>query len=238
MVTKSTETGQKSAGYKPSSGQKKVVAVAEESGVPSVLDELVELKSRKTNPYSLRELATYFNTRLVQTALSRQGGDVEFETARSVYDVITADDPDRHEEKKAEAKLASRDVDVDRLYNDFVSHHSIQTYLSDVDGVDLSKPEKSVSDREEELYQRLQKLCGRISLVTQSTLETAVNTGVIPYDEVPPNVNVTIEADCPDCGMTVSVFQLFGSRCACNSNTAEESEEQENNQTAPVESSD
>lgn len=230
-----TEHAENPGGYRASSGEKKVVVVASRAGIPSVLDQLVHLKTRSKNTYSLRELESYFNTRLVQAALSRRGEDVDFESARSIYDVITSDDPGRREEKKAEAKLESRGVDIDRLHNDFVSHHSIQTFLSDVDDVDLSKPEKSVSDREEDLYQRLKKLAGRVSLVTKSTLETATHAGVLPYDEVPSNVEVRIRADCPDCGQSQSVFQLFGTGCSCQQNS---SDEQRADQRAPVEGND
>lgn len=231
-MKKSQDDGENQGGYRASSGEKKVVAVAKGVGMPGVLDQLVDLKTRSGNSRSLRELESYFNTRLVQAALSRNGENVDLETARSMYDVITDDDPGRREEKKAKAKLEAYNVDMDRLHNDFVSHHSIQSYLSDVDGVDLSKPEKSLSDREEDLYQRLKKLAGRVQLVTKSTLETATHAGVIPYEDVPPNVNVKVEADCPDCGRTVSVFQLFGSQCSCNDEATEKRRGESQNMTA------
>lgn len=217
-TTKGSENDGSQGIYNPSSGVKKVTAVAHAAGIPSVPDRLVELKTYSDESYSLRELEAYFNTRLTKAAFTRSGAEIDLETAGSIYEVISADDPERLTEKKAQTKLDVHDVDVERLQNDFVSHHAIHSYLADVDGVDLSQPAKSGSDQKEELYQRLKKLVGRVSIVTESTLETATSARVLPYDEVPSNVRVTITADCPNCGRSQSVFQLLDYSCSCQQN--------------------
>lgn len=213
--TNRSDTAESRGGYEPSSGDKKVTAVAHAAGIPSVPDRLVELKTHSDESYSLRELEVYFNTRLTKAVLTRSGAEIDLETAGSIYEAIAVDDPDRHTEKKAQAKLDVYDVDVEQLQNDFVSHHAVQSYLADVDGVELSQPANSGADRREELHQRLKKLVGRVRVVTESTLETATNAGLLPYDEVPSNVQVTLTADCPACGRSQSVFRLFATGCSC-----------------------
>lgn len=217
---------QQTPGYRASSGEKKVVAVAQAAGIPDVLDRLVELKTQSEDPYSLRRLAAEFNTQLVTAAFSRHGADISMETAQSVYDVLTSDDVSLSQQRTVRSKLETHGVDEDRLVNGFVSHHAIQTYLSDIDEVDLSQSDESQSqsDRRQNFRDRFEKLTSRVSMVTKGTFETAVNTGLMPYETVPTNIRVTIRADCPDCGRARSASQLLLGDCQCQDLPAEQTD--------------
>ncbi|WP_254538553.1 rod-determining factor RdfA [Halomarina litorea] len=117
---------------------------------------------------SLRELADYFNRRLLAAAMEDArmrpvDGEVE-----NTYRLLTAKDVDAGNRTTARRRLEREGVDVESLDHDFVSHQAVYTYLTGERGVE--SPERG-GDPLESSRETLQKLQSRTVAVTENTLE-------------------------------------------------------------------
>lgn len=130
-----------------------------------------ELEARWTDDddrMSLRELADYFNRRLLAAAMEDArmrpvDGEVE-----NIYRLLTASDVDAGNRTTARRRLEREDVDVEQLERDFVSHQAVYTYLIGERGVE--SPDQG-GDPIGSSRETLQKLRSRTVAVTENTLE-------------------------------------------------------------------
>lgn len=130
-----------------------------------------ELEARWTDDddrMSLRELADYFNRRLLAAAMEDArmrpvDGEVE-----NTYRLLTAGDVDAGNRTTARRRLEREGVDVGELERDFVSHQAVYTYLTGERGVE--SPDRG-GDPIGSSRETLQKLRSRTVAVTENTLE-------------------------------------------------------------------
>lgn len=145
---------------------------------------------------SLRELATYFNTRLLDSVLERHGvrpldGEVE-----NLYELLTDADRSPGVRAEAESRLERDGIDVDALRDDFVSHQAVHTYLTEYRNVDHGSGQEETSSvaTTAETIRRLQ---GRTAAVTRNGVTDLANAGHVTVGDFEVLTNVRLF--CNDC---------------------------------------
>lgn len=155
------------------------------------------------NRKSLRELATLFNRRLVQSAME----DVRMQSldgeAENICRLLTDEHVASADRTRTRRRLERDGVDVDALEADFVSYQSIRTYLTTYRDASYTKNAESTNSVKE----TVQRLRSRITEVTESKLSRLAKRGeLLPGDF---RVIVDIRAVCENCGTQTDVIALI-----------------------------
>ncbi|MFC5367139.1 rod-determining factor RdfA [Salinirubrum litoreum] len=191
----------------------KVARLIEEYG----LDGLgAELEARWTDDgddrLSLRDLADYFNRRLLDAALRDTGRATLDTDVASAYRTLTDDDVGRGVRTDTRTALAEEGVDVDALERDFVTYQAIRTYLTEWRDAAYEHPSdetKRANDRES-----IQRLLTRTLSVTEDRLAKLRDTDRIAAEEF--EVFVDAQVLCQQCGTQYAVAEFIDNRgCDC-----------------------
>lgn len=159
---------------------------------------------------SLRELATLFNERIVQAAMTDAGMNPLDGEASNVYNLLAGEDTTRGEEVRAERRLDREGIDVDTLRESFVSHQAIHTYLTDVREVEYSQP----SSKPEKKTEAVERLIGRTRSVSDGVVDWLAENDEVDIGEF--DVSASVNVTCRSCGSRYSFSELVerGS-CRC-----------------------
>jgi len=182
------------------------------------LDELgEELEARWTGATgereSLRDLATYFNKRLLESVLDDHdirplAGDVE-----ATYRALTNDETSSGVRSELRNRLRRTGVDLEQLESDFVTHQAIYTYLTDSRGVTLEN-DISADVRIEKETEALQRLRSRTAVVTEDAVDRLASRGLIEIGDF--DVIIDTSVVCRDCGEAYPPDRLFErGHCEC-----------------------
>ncbi|WP_247008660.1 rod-determining factor RdfA [Halorientalis litorea] len=161
---------------------------------------------------SLRELADWFNSRVLEAAMAAAGEQVLDGEAANLYDLLTGDEVSGGTRTEAERRLARTGVDVDEVKRDFVSHQAVHTYLTDYRKVEgpSNETERSVDDATETI-QRLRNRTNAVVERTVGALHDADEISVGDFD-----VFVDVRVSCNDCQRTYGVTDLLrNGGCDC-----------------------
>jgi hypothetical protein len=160
---------------------------------------------------SLRELADYFNRRLLRASMEMAGMNPLDGEVENTYRLLTADDVSRGMQTQARQTLEREGVDVDSLRTDFVSHQAVHTYLTKYRGA--SQESQADVDRIEKGSETIQRLRSRTAAVSENIVENLANTGRIELGDS--EVLVDIRVFCRECGTQYDVQELL-SRGGCD----------------------
>jgi hypothetical protein len=130
---------------------------------------------------SLRDLAEYFNRKLLAAALREAGRTPLDDEVASLYHDLTGDDVSQGVKTDTRTALATDGIDVDALEREFVTYQAIRSYLNDWRGAEYRHPsdeEKLAADRE-----TIQRLLTRTLTVTEDRLEQLRETDRIAAAE-------------------------------------------------------
>ncbi|WP_123533288.1 rod-determining factor RdfA [Halosimplex salinum] len=161
---------------------------------------------------SLRDLADEFNEALLRTAMRRADGSPTERVVERTYETLT--EPDVSEGRKAEVRneLARSGVDVDALREDFVSHQSIHTYLTEVR--EASSPCDGADPVDTDV-ETIQRLLGRTQTVAEGTLERHRSADRMTLGDF--DVFLDLRVRCHDCGADREVVSLLrDAECDCS----------------------
>lgn len=170
---------------------------------------------RREDGESLRDLASFVNTRVLAAALEGAGADVAGDP-RSVYEALTGDDvaPERRADVVDRLELVG--IDVAALESDFVSHQTVKTHLSDCLDVDTSR---SGIDSVEEGRAKLDWAAERHRTVAESVVDQLVRADRVSLGEY--ELTQTTSITCRDCGTTYRADEfLRRGRCECDGDGA------------------
>ena len=161
---------------------------------------------------SLRDLADYFNRRVLESALNEAGVVTLQGELSNTYELLTGDDVTEGARIQARNRLERDGVDVEGLRDDFVSHYAIHTYLRD-----FREAEYSSGDDEDQLrksVETIQRLTSRLTAVTRRNVENLRSTERL--DVGPVDVITDVQVVCEDCGRQYDAVELVerGS-CEC-----------------------
>lgn len=191
----------------------KVARLLEEYG----LDELgTELEQRWTGDgyerMSLRDLADFFNKRLLEQALRDAGQTALDSDVETTYRNLTGDDVSTGVRTDTQTRLEQDGLDVDSLERDFVTYQAIRSYLKEWRGAEYEQPsdeEKRANDRES-----IQRLLTRTLSVTEDRIEKLRETDRIAAEEF--EVFVEAQVLCQRCGTQYSVTDFIDNGgCDC-----------------------
>lgn len=181
-----------------------------------VVDKLAD---RRRDGDSFRDLASYFNTRVVERALER--ADVEDgrsvhaalvgdDLPRSVYRVLHGDSDSDIRRTELRARLADAGVDVDTLEAAFVSHVTLRSHLKECAGVEKEQSPPPF----EYTVNTTQWARTRASNIVQNALDRAVRIDQLQTGSL--EADVTVHVTCADCGDTFYLSELLDQRrCSC-----------------------
>lgn len=194
----------------------KVHRVAERYGLDGIDDALVA-RRRADPPESLRDLARFFNHRVLAAAMRDAGMDPLDGEVENTHRLLTDDDVGAGMRTQARNRLEREGIDVDSLADDFVSYASIDRHLTERLGVERAGSGSDGSDDEdrvEELRQRVLSLQGRTAAVTERTLDQLRSVDGIAVGD--PDVLVDITVSCADCDTHLPVREFFARNgCDC-----------------------
>jgi hypothetical protein len=192
----------------------KVARVAEERGLDDVGDRMEALwLGTGDEQRSLRELADWFNRRVLEAALEAADETYVRGEVENTYELLAGDDVSSGDRTEIETRLRQQGVDVDALRDSFVSHQSVYTYLTDHRGVSRSE-ETDDRSQIEKTDDAIGRLVSRTESVVRNNLENLRDTGRIALGSF--TVFVDVQVFCRDCGRQYGVEDLLAEGgCDC-----------------------
>lgn len=183
----------------------KIQRVVTEYDVEDLADELVRRWTADGDERSsLRDLADFFNRRLLRTALEEAGvrplgGEVE-----NLYRLLQDAEVTNGARIEAERRLEREGIDVDGLTDDFVSHQAVHTYLTKHRGV---TPPTDDDDGVESTRESIERLRTRTTAVVENSLSSLTANDDIDLPEF--DVFVDIRVTCRKCGRQHDIQDLL-----------------------------
>lgn len=210
------EDGRADSGNPPSNGGTKIERLIDRYDLSDIGLELEQRWLGAHTPrQSLRELARYFNERLLEVALSSSGeapvdGEVE-----NLYRLLTDENVSSAARTEAESRLKRVGIDVDTLRQRFVSHQAVHTYLTTVRNVDYRSEEITTETVIANRREAIQRLRNRLVAVTERSLGSLHEASHLTIGSVDVTVNLTVF--CRDCESTFDLSELFeNGGCECH----------------------
>lgn len=154
---------------------------------------------------SLRDLADYFNERVLEAAIEESDLNPLDADVETLYEQLTDDDVSAGTRTRVERRLERNGVDVEAVTDDFVTHQSMHTYLRKYR--EVSQPEATAQERLDTASERVQKLQDRTAAVTEDALESLQREEIVPDGEI--DVLVDLQVLYTDTGEQYSVFELL-----------------------------
>lgn len=197
---------------RPGSGRgrrSKVARLLQEYDIEDLGAELERRWTADEDRQSLRELAAYFNQRILERALEAADvrpldGEVE-----NIYRLLT-DDSSGADRTRIRRRLERDGLDVDAIEKDFVTYQAIRTYLKKHRGAEYTPDETDPVERE---ITNIQQLRGRVDSVTEGKLEQLRASGNLELGTFRTLVDVRVV--CEDCNTQFSAIELL-ERGHCN----------------------
>lgn len=168
-----------------------------------------ELEARWTGDgidrMSLRDLAEFFNKRLLERSLLDAGMSTLEGNLDSTYEHLTGDDVSTGVRTETRSRLERNGIDVDALESDFVTYQAIRSYLKEWRGAEYER----VSDAEklEKDLETIQRLLTRTHSVAEHRIELLRNTDRLSLQRF--EVLLDMRAFCQECGSQYSLSELF-----------------------------
>lgn len=161
---------------------------------------------------SLRDLADVFNRRVLAAAMREVGYSAVESDVASAYAALTDEETGSADRMRKRRDLEQAGVDVDAVLDDFVTHQAVHTYLTSYREAELPDRSEGRIDRKLGTLERLQ---GRTTAVTESTIESLIGAGELTDHDY--ELLVDVRAICPDCGSDYAVGDLLRSGgCDCD----------------------
>ncbi|UPV76802.1 hypothetical protein M0R89_20250 (plasmid) [Halorussus limi] len=162
--------------------------------------------------HSLRELADYFNRRVLRAAMDEQGIDVLDGEVENFYELLTGESVSGGMEVQTERRLERDGLDVAALKSDFVSHQAVHTYLTKYRGAESTSNDSE--SKTPETRTTLQQLRSRVQAVTETSLDALRSADELTLGDF--DVYVDVRITCNDCQSQYSVGELLDrGRCQC-----------------------
>lgn len=193
----------------------KVVRLIDRYGLDGLGAELEDLwtTERQSERKSLRELADYFNRRMLEKVLTETGSQPLDGEVENIYRLLEGADASAADRTRVERRLEREGIDVEALRSDFVSYQAIRTYLRKHRDAEYSP---QTADRTEKALENIQRLRSRMVTVTESKLDQMKKGDELSLGET--RVTVDVRVFCSDCGQQFDVGTLLDrGGCDCSS---------------------
>lgn len=194
--------------------------VARSGRTYGVSDVDAELRRRREEGASYRDLSAWFNARLVARALDRAGVDAERsvptallgdELAERTYRVLRGEEGSDVQRAETRARMADAGVDVDALEAAFVSHVTLRSHLRDC--LDVAGEERTPASVEDAAGV-IRWARNRTRGVASDALARLRRDGAVAAGEL--DVEVLVTVTCRDCGASYHLREFLDrERCDC-----------------------
>lgn len=192
--------------------QSKVGRLIEEYDLEGFGAELERLWTADEDRRSLRDLADYFNRKLLSEALDESDIQPLDGELQNTYRLLTDEEVSSAEATRIKRRLERESVDVEQLLDDFVTYQAIRTYLKDHRGAEYTPDETDPLKRE---LTNFQKLRGRMESVTHGKLEQLRDSDQFTLGEFQTLANIQVV--CEDCNNQFDILELLDQGgCYCN----------------------
>lgn len=189
----------------------KVERLIEEYELHGIGVELERSWTADEHRRSLRDLADYFNRRLLDRALDDAGIQQLDGELQNTYRLLTDDDVSSADRTRVRRRLERDGVDVDELERDLVTYQAIRTYLKDHRGAEYTPDQTDPIERGKA---NLQQLRGRMAAVTEGTIEQLRENDQLDLGDFRTLAEVRIV--CEDCNTQFDVVELLDrGHCDC-----------------------
>jgi hypothetical protein len=163
---------------------------------------------------SVRELEAEFNAAVVRSVFVDVGTAPPEYSAEEVYELLRADDAPAEDAAVVETWLEQHGYDAEEVANDFVSFQSVYTYLREVRDAEAPDTEASAEERRESAVENLNGLKYRAEKVSERTIASLRNAGVLPDADYEPHIS--FEVECPACHRRTPLVQVVRrGGCVC-----------------------
>lgn len=150
---------------------------------------------------SLRDLAAYFNKKLLETRMDEAGMSIVDNDVDTVYRNLTSESVSAGVRTDTENRLSENGIDPEQLDREFVSYQTLRTYLREYQNAEYDE----ISDEEkiEKDMRVIDRLMTRSQSVATDRIEKLISTGRISSSEF--EVFIDMNVLCEDCGTQYSV---------------------------------
>lgn len=190
----------------------KVARLLEEYDLEGFGAELERRWTADEDRWSLRDLATAFNRRLLERALDDAGVQPLDGEVANRYRLLTDEDVSAADRTRVRRRLERDGVDVEALEDDFVTYQAIRTYLRTHRGAEYEPDETDPLEREATNARRLR---GRVVSVLDGKLEQLREADELTLGEF--RTIADVQVVCEDCNSQFDVLELLergGCDCA------------------------
>lgn len=157
------------------------------------------------NNWSLRDLSDYFNQEVLRAALEQTGQQPSEWEVETTYRILTDDDISPSERMERKRNLQRQGVQVDEIVEDFVSHQTVHTYLTEHRNV--TRPDEERRDRTATAKRAVNRIQSRTAAVVESNVERLQSAGELDVGDV--DTLVSVEVYCNDCGVSKPFGELL-----------------------------
>lgn len=172
------------------------------------LDE--ELRRRRSDGASLRDLERFVNEAVIERAVRDAGVNVVGSIA-SLLETLTGNDVSAGERTELRDRLAASGVDATALEADLVSYQTIRAHLRECLDIDTGEPSDLTL---EDGRATIEWSRSRSTAVIDRTLDRLRRHGELHTGSL--EVSGTVRVTCSDCGATYPVERLVErGRCEC-----------------------
>ncbi|WP_440767091.1 rod-determining factor RdfA [Natronorubrum sp. DTA7] len=198
----------------------KLGRVADEYGLQGLDDQLVGYwTGERDEKMSTRQLATYVNQRVLETALEDANVLLKDGEIENTYRLLTDDDVSSGTQVQTRNELERDGVPIDDVESNFVSHQTVYNHLTDCLAATLETP--SDDERVERSADKLGALQNRTEAVTSDTIAQLERNGILDLGKF--NVTVSVTVTCEDCLQEYPIRTLLDERsCDCQDATADD----------------
>lgn len=188
-----------------------------------------ELRHRRdAKNESLRALADYINTRVLEAALADAETDltnvaygaVSTDDALSaVYETLTSDETPPDREARVRKRFEQHGIDLERIESDWVTHPTVRSHLNDCLHIDTTRQTRITGETARNTIEWARTRCGR---VVEQTISRLVSAEIVAIRDV--EVSVLIQITCSECGTTYRFGELLeDGSCKCYADEPTES---------------
>jgi hypothetical protein len=161
---------------------------------------------------SLRDLAEFFNKRLLEQVLMDVGMSTLESDLDATYEHLTGEDASTGVRTEARSRLERNGIDTEALESDFVTYQAIRSYLKEWRSAEYEQ----VSDAEklEKDLETIQRLLTRTHSVAEHRVELLRDTDRLALERF--EMLLDAQVLCQECGTQYSLPELFDqSGCDC-----------------------
>ncbi|WP_248910864.1 rod-determining factor RdfA [Halocatena marina] len=189
----------------------KLRKVIERYHLTDIKSELAQMRQGEDGQsHSLRELANFFNHRVVEAAIKQAGETPLDGEVANYYKLLTEESITKGTRVQAKSKLTQLGVNVEQVEADFVSYQTIRRYLKKHD----IEPGQNSKNVQKEPGEHVLKLQSRTVAVAEATLSNLRQQDHLAGDDY--DVIVNLSVTCMSCRTTKSFKSMISDGCRCD----------------------